>query len=575
MTVTETYRAYRDDLLRLREDLDQARKSFSWPEIDHFNFTSDWFDQLAADPVRGDQPALIIANEAGVDISLTFRELAERAARVAVWFQSLGMGRGDKLMVMLDNQVELWEAMLAAIKLGVVVLPTTTMLAPQAIISRLERAQVRWAMTNTDNLDKFANCADQLDGLITTGEATDQAHGFTREATGELTDPGLTDAAETMLIYFTSGTTSEPKMVTHTQYSYAVGHFSTLYWMGLRPGDVHLNIASPGWGKHAWSSFFTPWIAEATILVFNYRRFDPEALMELMDRQQVTSLCVPPTVWRMLIQADLTQLSTPPTVALSAGEPLSASIIEHVRRDWGVDIRDGYGQTESTLQIANTPGQELTPGALGRPLPGYQVELMDQDTEDIISGPGEGQVVLRLDPRPGGLTPGYYRDDERNAEAFSQGVYRTGDVMKRDESGVYTYVSRADDLFKASDYKLSPFELESGLIQHPAVLEVAVVPSPDAIRMAVPKAYIVLAQGYEPTEETARSIYEFGRETLPPYGRVRRFQFSQLPKTISGKIRRVQLRRQEQELHGDDGQKTPPVVTEGFDVEFAEAQLRS
>ena len=360
---------------------------------------------------------------------------------------------------------------------------------------------------------------------------------------------GVTSGSDTLLLYFTSGTTAKPKLVEHTHASYPVGHLSTMYWIGLEPGDVHLNISSPGWAKHAWSNVFAPWIAESCVLVMNYARFDAETMLGVLDRCGVTSFCAPPTVWRMLIQADLSGLRTPPRKVVGAGEPLNPEVIEQVEKAWGVRIRDGFGQTESTVQIGNSPGQTVKPGSMGRPIPGYPIVLVDPATgERDVS---EGEICVDLADRPLGLMVGYYGDVERNAEAMDGGVYHTGDVGSRDEDGYITYVGRSDDVFKASDYRISPFELESVLIEHPAVAEAAIVPSPDPVRLAVPKAYVVLAAGHEPTEETARSILEFARDHLAPYKRIRRLEFAPLPKTISGKIRRVELRGRETDLHSD------------------------
>jgi acetyl-CoA synthetase len=367
-------------------------------------------------------------------------------------------------------------------------------------------------------------------------------------ASDEFTPGGVTRGSDTLLLYFTSGTTAKPKLVEHTHASYPVGHLSTMYWIGLQPGDVHLNISSPGWAKHAWSNVFAPWIAEACVLVMNYTKFDAESVLGVLDRCGVTSFCAPPTVWRMLIQADLSSLPNPPTKIVGAGEPLNPEVIEQVEKAWGIRIRDGFGQTETTLQIGNPPGQVIKPGSMGRPIPGYPIVLVDPATGQPAD---EGEICIDLSERPLGLMVGYRGDPERNADAMAGGYYHTGDVGSRDADGYITYVGRSDDVFKASDYRISPFELESVLIEHPAVAEAAVVPSPDPVRLAVPKAYVVLAAGHEPTEETARSILEFARDNLAPYKRIRRLEFAALPKTISGKIRRVELRGRENELHAD------------------------
>lgn len=585
MNVTEQYRAARDRLMALAPN--DVAEQFTWPEFEYFNFGLDWFDAIAKDPARADQPALIVTGDSGTRM-LTFAQLSARSTQVAGWFQSLGVARGDKFMMMLDNEVELWEAMLAAIKIGAVILPTTVMLDSKALASRIHRAGVDWALTNQQNIQKFADLGEhgvgsETMGIFVTGTTPiDGVHSYNDaySSTHDFIVESPTPADAEMLVYFTSGTTSEPKMVLHTQESYSVGHFSTLYWLGVNADDVHLNISSPGWGKHAWSSFFAPWIGEATVLSVNYARFDADTMLNVIEEFSVTSLCAPPTVWRMLIHANMGRLDKPPVNALSAGEPLNLATLEKVRQAWGVTIRDGYGQTETTLQIATTPGLDVPAGALGKPLPGFAVELVDEMSAEVIIGAGTGQVALRLEPTPVGLTPGYYLDQERNAEAFGSGLYLTGDLMSRDDNGVYSYVGRADDLFKASDYKLSPFELENGLMSFPAVSEVAVVPSPDPIRTAVPKAYVVLAPGSSPTPETAEAIFTHARSALQPYARIRRLEFViDLPKTVSGKIRRVALRHEEVEVHGDHGQHTAQVLaqrtsTEGFGHEYSDAQFR-
>ncbi|MDB5816892.1 MAG: putative acetyl-coenzyme synthetase, partial [Rhizobacter sp.] len=328
--------------------------------------------------------------------------------------------------------------------------------------------------------------------------------------------------------------------------SYPVGHLSTMYWIGLKPGDLHLNISSPGWAKHAWSCFFAPWNAGACIFIYNYARFNAQALLGVLEAHRVTSLCAPPTVWRMLIQEDLAAYKDRLHLreVVGAGEPLNPEIIEQVQAAWGKPLRDGYGQTETSAQIGNSPGQLLKPGSMGRPLPGYRVALLD-----VEGRPGdEGEVSLDLAHRPVALMAGYQDSVDKTNEAMRDGYYRTGDIGSRDADGYITFVGRADDVFKASDYRISPFELESAFIEHEAVAEVAIVPSPDPVRLAVPKAYLILVANQVASPELAKAIFAFGRAQLAPYKRVRRIEFvDELPKTISGKIRRVQLRAQEAE----------------------------
>ena len=305
-----------------------------------------------------------------------------------------------------------------------------------------------------------------------------------------------------------------------------------MYWLGLRPGDVHLAISSPGWAKHAWSCFFAPWIAEATIFVYNYARFDAERMLETIRSEGVTSFCAPPTVWRMLIQADLSAGAGALREAVSAGEPLNPEVIAQVRAAWGLTIRDGYGQTEMTAVIANSPGQPIKDGAMGRPLPGCPIVLVDPVTGEQSD---EGEICVDLSQHPTNLMTGYVADADRNAEASAGGYFHTGDIASRDENGYLTYIGRTDDIFKASDYKISPFELESVLLEHPFVVEAAVVPAPDDLRLAVPKAYVVLAAGVEPTTATAHEILLYARNHLSAYQRIRRIEFFDLPKTISAR----------------------------------------
>jgi acetyl-CoA synthetase len=552
MSATEAYRAARDQLLALRDRRDQAVSEFRFPDVgDRWNWAVDWFDVVA----RGNsRPGLIVVEEDGSSTVRSFGDLARRSDQLAVWLRDQGVGRGDAVIVMLGNQVELWEAMLAIIKLGAVIMPTTTAVGPSDLTDRISRGNARFVICNPADTGKLDTVAGAY-GRISVGPAGDGWADL--RAAYDLGDVSIdhpgTGPGDRLLLYFTSGTTSRPKLVEHTQASYPIGHLSTMYWLGLRPGDVHLNISSPGWAKHAWSCFFAPWIAEATVLVYNYTRFDAPSLLERLREHGVTTFCAPPTVWRMLINADLSGGPGSLREVIGAGEPLNPEVIEQVRRAWGLTLRDGYGQTETTAQIGNTPGSPVKPGSMGRPLPGMPVVLVDLASGQPVEGIGEGELCLDLrggHPLP--LMTGYQGDEARNNEAMAGGFYHTGDIAERDEMGSITYVGRTDDVFKASDYKISPFELESVLIEHPAVAEAAVVPAPDEIRLAVPKAYLVLAPGWEPTRETALSILKYAREHLAPYQRVRRIEFAELPKTISGKIRRVELRARENQSAGQD-----------------------
>lgn len=569
-TVTEQFQASRDLLVSYQTDYEAARSNFEWPRFEHFNFALDWFDHLATAEESKDREALVICETDGSSTRRTFAEMSARSAQLANWLEAQGVQRGDRVMLMLNNQVELWECMLACIKAGFVLNPATAMLGAADLQDRTDRANISWVVANAEDAVKFQDVSGDFT-LIQVGDEPDAqtAHPTLRYSdsfTGseKYTPKQETKADETLLLYFTSGTTSKAKLVEHTHTSYPVGHLTTMYWIGLAPGDVHLNVAAPGWAKHAWSNFFAPWIAGATIFLYNYARFDAAALMDKMEEEGVTSFCAPPTVWRMLVQADLGRMKTPPKKLVAAGEPLNPELISTISKAWNTNVRDGFGQTETTLQIANTPEQKVKPGSMGRPLPGWEVVLKDPATDEIGD---TGEICLKLDPRPVGLTVGYFNDPDKNAEVFRDGYYHTGDTAERDEDGYIFYIGRADDVFKASDYRLSPFELESVVIEHPAVAEVAVVPSPDPIRLAVPKAYVALAGGYEPTAETAESILKHCRDGLAPYKRIRRLEFYELPKTVSGKIRRVDLRKRENEIHSADGGETK-ASTEYADSDF-------
>jgi acetyl-CoA synthetase len=539
MCPTDTFLRARDFLLTHRDDYEAAIAGFTWPRLETFNWALDYFDPMAR---HNPAPALIVVDEGGREEVLSFAELSERSCRVANFLRRHGVQRGDRLLLMLGNVVPLWETLLAAMKLGVIVVPATTLLTPDDLADRLARGGIRHWVTDAGGARKMSGLEtdgarvvtdDRLNGWLYYPDALAEASLFVPD--------GPTRADDPFLLYFTSGTTAKPKLVLHTHQSYPVGHLSTMYWIGMRPGDRHWNISSPGWAKHAWSNVFAPWNAGATVFVYNYTRFQAGQVLQAIVTHAVTTLCAPPTVWRMLILEDLTRYRTRLHEVVSAGEPLNPEVIEQVQAAWGLPLREGYGQTETTATIATTPGQPVKPGSMGRPLPGYRLALLDPEGHEAR----EGELSLRLSPAPLGLMTGYYGDPERTAEARSGAFYRTGDVAYQDDTGYFWYVGRADDVFKSSDYRISPFELESVLIEHDAVAEAAVVPYPDPVRLAVPKAYVVLRPGLDPSPELALELFRFTRERLAPYKRIRRLEFADLPKTISGKIRRVELRGQE------------------------------
>jgi len=525
----EAYRAALAFLQQHQEDYTGAVKGFHWPVLTEFNWALEHFAPLALE--LEDSPALFW--EGG---SLSYGGLERWSNQIANFLRAQGVRRGDRILVMLSNLPELWATFLAAIKLGAVTVPATTLLTPDDLRDRFERGGARFAVVEAGEVAKFSGFGGFT--RISVGAAEGWVPLEAAQGYSPIFIPdGATQASDPLLLYFTSGTTSKPKLVLHTHASYPVGHLTTLYWIGLQRGDRHWNISSPGWAKHAWSSFFAPLSVGAAVFLFN-ERFDAKRVLELLVGQEITTLCAPPTVWRMLIQLDLKAFPVKLREAVGAGEPLNPEVIERVRQAWGLTLRDGYGQTETTLQIGNSPGQPVKPGAMGRPMPGYSIALLDPEDREAE----EGEISIRLSPRPIGLMAEYAGDPAKTTLALGGEYYRTGDVARRDADGYFWYVGRADDVFKSSDYRISPFELESFLIEHPAVAEAAVVPSPHPERLAVPKAYLTLAPGYTPSRELALEILRYSRANLAPYKRIRRLEFAELPKTISGKIRRVELR---------------------------------
>ncbi|MBQ8106168.1 MAG: AMP-binding protein [Afipia sp.] len=545
-----TFRDARAFLLKHRTDYDKAIADFRWPDEKQFNWALDWFDAgLARDSESRDRTALWIVDAASnSETKLSFAELSRRSNQTANFLRDLGLKRGDHLLMLLGNVVPLWETMLAAMKLGVIVIPATTLLTADELRDRLNRGKAKVVVATQDQVAKFEGLGEDDFTRIVVA-ATSEHKGWRKfedaaNYSEKFAPDGVTNASDPMLLYFTSGTTAKPKLVLHSHRSYPVGSLSTMYWLGLQPGDVHLNISSPGWAKHAWSCFFSPWNAGATIFIVNQPRFDAKGLLATVARCGVTTLCAPPTVWRLFIQERLADYKVSVREVCGAGEPLNPEVIDQVKAAWGLTIRDGYGQTETTALAGNSPGQPVKIGSMGRPMPGYTVRVADADGNPAKEG--EVRLVLGADP-PAGLMLGYQGDDGKPKGADGD-VYQTGDVAFLDDDGYLTFVGRSDDVFKSSDYRISPFELESVLLEHELVAEAAVVPTPDPIRLALPKAYVSVVPGTAMSRDTALSIFQYVHSRLAPFKRIRRIELvTELPKTISGKIRRVQLRRLEHE----------------------------
>src|SRR4051812_7046341 len=405
-----TFKDARAFLLKHRTDYDAAVNGFRWPDPAPFNWALDWFDtELARHPDSRDRPALWIVDAgSNRETKLSFEALSRRSNQVANFLRAQGLKRGDHLLLLLGNVIPLWETMLAAMKLGAVVIPATTLLTPDELRDRLDRGRARVVVASQDQVAKFSGLgADQLVRIVVGASSKHERWLPYEQATDfpEAFEPdGPTRPDDPMLLYFTSGTTAKPKLVRHSHRSYPVGALSTMYWLGLQPGDVHLNISSPGWAKHAWSTFFAPWNAGATVLIVNQAPFNAKALLGVLERCAVTTFCAPPTVWRLLIQEDLAACKVALREVCGAGEPLNPEVINKVHEAWGLTIRDGYGQTETTAIVANSPGQTVKPGAMGRPMPGYRVLVLDADGMPQT----EGEICLDLnDERPAGLMQGY------------------------------------------------------------------------------------------------------------------------------------------------------------------------
>src|ERR1700737_3512533 len=504
-----TFQDARSFLLKHRTDYDAAAKGFRWPDPVPFNWALDWFDaELARASESKNRPALWIVDAgSNRETKLSFEALSRRSNQVANFLRGQGLKRGDHLLLPLGNVIPLWETMLAAMKLGVVVIPATTLLTPDELRDRLDRGRAKVVVASQDQVAKFAGLGgNQLVRIVVNAPSNqegwlpyEQAAGFPETFAPD----GPTRSDDPMLLYFTSGTTAKPKLVRHSQRSYPVGGLSTMYWLRLEPGDIHLKISSPGWAKHARGCFFAPRNAGAAVFGVNQPRFDAKGLLATIGRCGVTTLCAPPTVWRLFIQEKLATFKVSLREVCGAGEPLNPEVIDQVRAAWGLTIRDGYGQTETTALAGNSPGQKVKVGSMGRPLPGYRVQITDSDGH--LTKEGEITLLLGAD-RPAGLMQGYQGDDGQLSGADGD-IYRSGDVVFAADEGYLTFVGRSDDVFKSSDYRISPFELESILLEHELVAEAAVVPSPDPIRLALPKAYGLPGAGAQRSGETALSIF--------------------------------------------------------------------
>jgi acetyl-CoA synthetase/medium-chain acyl-CoA synthetase len=513
----------------------------------HFNFAGDVMERWARE--RPDALALWCVDDAGsVEQKFSFGQLAESFRRAARLFHTLGVRRGHRVLVTLPRVPQWWIAMLGLTKLGAVPIPGTPLLTAKDIRYRVEAAEVSAIITDADGAAKI----EDFQGIRLLVGA--QQSGWTDFDAGLRDTPPDYECEPTRgedpgIIYFTSGTTGPPKMVLHTQASYGLGHRLTgELWLDARSDDVHWCLTDTGWAKAAWSCLFGPWQMGACVFAVDARgRFDPIAALRTLARYPVSTWCAPPTALRLIVREDLTAFR-PARLrhCVSAGEPLNPEVIAAWKAATGLTIYEGYGQTETVVLIGNlrSRSDEVRPGSMGLPTPGFTVALLDEELKELPAG-REGEIAVRVGPRrPLGLFREYWRNPDENATRFQAGWYLTGDRAVRDADGYYWFVGRADDVIKSAGYRIGPFEVESALIEHPAVLEAAVVGKPDPVRGQVVKAFIVLRRDRAPGEELSRELQEHCKRVTAPYKYPREIEFvAELPKTISGKIRRVELRR--------------------------------
>ncbi|MGW7541091.1 AMP-binding protein [Streptomyces sp. NPDC054770] len=546
-TAHEEFRVARDVLLRHAHDPDHAHASFRWPRPPHFNWAVDWFDAVA----RGNgRPALWVITP-DRDRQVSFDGLARRSDQVAGWLRSRGVRRGDGVALLLDTSVAVWELLLALMKLRAVAVPLFTTLAAEEVDDRLRRAGVRHVVADAAVAGEPAFQGTALHtvpglrvcvgGPVPGWEPWTDAERFE----GGFAAEGPTPADELMCCFFTSGSTARPKLVGHTHTSYPIGHLSGMFWAGLRPGDVHLNISSPGWAKHPWSSLFAPWNAEAQVVSLDTRHASAELVLNALERTAATSFCAPPSIWRRLVAAGLSGRQIALREAMSVGEPLTDDIVDAVRAAWGVVVRNGYGQSELTAMAGVSSGQPHDPTSLGRPLPGYRIVLCPPGT---TASAREGEICVDLTDRPAGLMRGYL-DPAHTPPSGPGTLYRTGDLAQWEDDGTLTFIGRVKDVFHtARGVRVAPAVLEKLLLSHPAVAEAGVVPvaaaaDPESLEA---KAYVRLANGWNAGAVTAEAVlgHVNGKHgELPEAVRLTVLEFvDDLPRTESGKIFREQLR---------------------------------
>ncbi|MCY4338141.1 MAG: AMP-binding protein [Gammaproteobacteria bacterium] len=533
------------------QDYQATYSSFQWERPEKYNFVRDVLDHW-----QPSKPALLRVDDDGVEITRTFGEISVASKRLCNVLTDAGVKAGDTVIVMLPRVLPWWETFTAVLRMGAVISPGTVQLSEKDLEYRINAANATCVVTDRANAAKVDAVLDrcppllarvvtdgQRDGWIDYGEAVAAA-----SPDFETVDTGADDDA---ICYFTSGTTGYPKLCIHT-HSYAIGHRITgEMWLDLKPEDLHWNLSDTGWGKAAYSSYFGPWLCGTTLFIHHSSGFNPRQTLELLEKYPVTTFCGAPTIYRMLVLEDLSRYCFDTLRhCAGAGEPLNPEIIETWKKATGLTIRDGYGQTESVILCASFPCIEPRPGSMGKPAPGIDLQVID-DAGAIVAADQEGDIAMRIRPQPPqGFFREYRNDPERTAATRRGDWYVTGDRAYRDEDGYFWFVSRADDVILSAGYRIGPFEVESALIEHPAVAESAVVSSPDATRGEVVKAFVVLAPGYQASEELKRELQDHVKQVTAPYKYPRQLEFTTaLPKTVSGKIRRVELREREWKNH--------------------------
>ena len=534
-------------------DYEQACREFRWEVPEHYNFAFDVVDRWGEDTTK---LAMLWVNEQGDEKRLTFRDFTERSNQLGNALRTMGIRKGDRILIMLPRVPEWWEAVLGIMKIGAISMPGTTLLTPKDVAYRIQAAEAVAVITDEEGALKVERVADECPTLrlkIILGADREGWVNYTRAVASAVSTlkPEPTRSDEPMMIYFTSGTVGYPKMVLHTHVSYPIGHIVTgKYWLDLKPTDLHWNLSDTGWAKAAYSNLFGPWIMGTAMFTFDGRgRFDARQTLELLERYPISTFCAPPTAYRLLVLENLRHYHlTALRHCIGAGEPLNPEVIEAWQRGTGQIIRDGYGQTETVILVANFPPLPVKPGSMGKPSPGLTIGVVDDDGREVPPGT-EGDIAVKLTPtRPVGLFKEYWRNPEATSNCIRGEWYITGDRAIRDEDGYFWFVGRADDVIISAGYRIGPFEVESALVEHPSVAEAAVVASPDQIRGEIVKAFVILAPDHQPSEQLIQDLQEHVKRVTAPYKYPREIEFTtELPKTISGKIRRVELRQRERD----------------------------